>query len=450
MIPNESGYPDPNTPIRPRSAPRPIAGRIDAAPNGLMNERAAPPPALTAGPDFGGLLRSLSRRWMLAVVLGIPLAVGAAAGAWYLLAPRPTAVAMVRVLAQDPSNVFGDDRGSQSNFTTMLKSYASQLRSQSVITDALKRDEVRKLDLDSVYSNPVSDIMTNEFKVETSDQSEFIIATLTGYDPEATVTTLQAIINTFMEKNIYEEKEKVKKILSEWQNTMNDKKRAVIRLKKLLETQLKDDEADGGRDRLAFLQNELFDVKRQRSQLQIETIKARAALEAFDIQSKLVTEPSGKATPTMLTEAENRDPDVARLKARVRTLEEAARNIGSRPSPSDLQALERLAYVRSDLERRRQEVRAEIEARADTPTNPNSAAAMTAARKSQLNTHRFARSAGCQERRGCQSAERQARKDAQSQRRSRRLGSRDQADGRLCRQARGPNSTAAGLAQRRR
>src|SRR5690242_8906230 len=58
---------------------------------------AAPPPALAAAPDAMTLLKGLQRRWWVALGLGVVLAGAAAAGAWYLLTPKQTAVANVHI-----------------------------------------------------------------------------------------------------------------------------------------------------------------------------------------------------------------------------------------------------------------------------------------------------------------------------------------------------------------
>ena len=58
-----------------------------------------------AEPDAARFLRALRRRWMLILGLGSVLAAMAAAAAWFLLAPKYTAFALVHVAAQPPRTV---------------------------------------------------------------------------------------------------------------------------------------------------------------------------------------------------------------------------------------------------------------------------------------------------------------------------------------------------------
>src|SRR5262249_45583900 len=158
----------------------------------------------------GGLLRGLRRRWMTAVALGVPLALLAAAAAWYLLAPRYTAQAQVRVLLDDPAVLFNKKDPSQSVFTTLVKTAAAHIKSRPDINHALKQGAVRRLNLENKYPD-VAAWLDDELKVETQDGSELITITLSSSDADEAVTVLRAIVNTFKDRNLYLDKEDRKK-----------------------------------------------------------------------------------------------------------------------------------------------------------------------------------------------------------------------------------------------
>src|SRR5688500_8422240 len=95
-MPQNAGFPEPKKPRNPD--PNPVAGRIEApAPEGYPAA-----PALAATPTISDLLRALRRRWMTAVALGGTLALTTAAAGWYLLTPKYTAFAQIRLSSTPP------------------------------------------------------------------------------------------------------------------------------------------------------------------------------------------------------------------------------------------------------------------------------------------------------------------------------------------------------------
>src|SRR5436305_1010102 len=83
------------------------------------------PPALVATPDTRALLKALGRRWFVALSLGLVCAAGAALAAWFLLSPRYTAFAQVRVEAVPPPVLDGERNGPEGKDTGHLQAPAS-------------------------------------------------------------------------------------------------------------------------------------------------------------------------------------------------------------------------------------------------------------------------------------------------------------------------------------
>src|ERR1700722_14365246 len=87
MMPQDAGFPEPTSPPPPRPATNPIAGRIEPPAPAPRPANPSAPPALSAAPDLGALLRALRRRWLAAAVLSLLIG-GAAAGLTrYLMTP---------------------------------------------------------------------------------------------------------------------------------------------------------------------------------------------------------------------------------------------------------------------------------------------------------------------------------------------------------------------------
>ena len=161
-MPQDAGLPDPSMPLpNPHSRDqRPIAGRIDAphAPRSSAPLALTGPTALVAGPDVFSLLVSLRHRWVSAVLLGSTLAGITAVAVWFLLTPKNTAFATLRVLYMDPM-LMREVQGGPIDFKTTLQTTAQEVISSRVVTAALKRDEVKKLHLELGQANLIQSII---------------------------------------------------------------------------------------------------------------------------------------------------------------------------------------------------------------------------------------------------------------------------------------------------
>jgi capsular exopolysaccharide synthesis family protein len=204
--------PEPSSKSNPEQ--RPIAGRIE--PNVA---EATPPPGAT--PEFGSMMRSLRRRWMAAAVLGGLCATVAGLAAWLLLSPKFTAAAQVRVLSYTPI-LGGDPKDSNlGSFNTAVKTQSAYLKSRPVINAALKRDDVKKLNLGAAHSD-VAAFLEDEIKVETLDQSELITVTFSYADPQVATTIVKAIVECYMDQVGYGDKHTKADRVAELEKSFND------------------------------------------------------------------------------------------------------------------------------------------------------------------------------------------------------------------------------------
>src|SRR5262245_7401998 len=150
-MPQDAGLPDPSSPL-PGPHPRefqPVAGRIEPGqPRPVVPPASAAPPGLSASPDLVSLLVALRHRWISAVLLGCTLAAIAGVGMWYLLTPKNVAFATIKVSFDIPNVTGVAGMGAPADFKTALQTAANDLVSRRVIAGALKRDEVKRLNLD--------------------------------------------------------------------------------------------------------------------------------------------------------------------------------------------------------------------------------------------------------------------------------------------------------------
>jgi capsular exopolysaccharide synthesis family protein len=292
-MPQDAGLPDPSLPLPiPHSRDkRPIAGRIEAP----TAARATPPPALTgptalaASPDVFSLLVALRHRWVSAVVLGGTLAALAAVSVWFLLAPRNTSFATLRVLYLDPEIMKGTQTGII-DFNTTLQTTAHEVISTRVIAEALKRDEVKNLHLELTEVNPVQAIL-DDLKAEFKPNSELLTILFMHADPKVATTVANAIKNaylaTIVADKLQDRKNKytvIKKAYGEVQESIKLKKAGLKNATKDLET----DPALAADKRIELKQN-LRDTKLQKSTIGLKIVEMRAQLEVYDAKVKAMT-----------------------------------------------------------------------------------------------------------------------------------------------------------------
>jgi capsular exopolysaccharide synthesis family protein len=179
----------------------------------------APPPGLASGPDAMTLLKGLQRRWWVAMGLGVLLAGGAAAAAWYFLTPKQTAVAQVHIDTTPPwivkRNV--DTPDTRNEFINYERWQAAQMKSRFVLNAARKHDEVKSLGIVRAQPDQIA-WMEDEIKVDYKDGDEVLAITMLGFDAEGVKAIVNAVRDEYF-KEVVEKEHKArverKKVLEE-------------------------------------------------------------------------------------------------------------------------------------------------------------------------------------------------------------------------------------------
>ena len=183
-----------------------VAGRIDPTRRALTSDShtAAVPAALSSAPDMSTYLQALRRRWVAAAALGGTLAILAGLAAWFLMSPKYIAFARVRVAYEPPTTLSNGQGGGKGDFFTYLKTQAAQIMSRPVIWSALKRDEVKRLNLDAMGKDPAQ-FIEEELKVEFQDSQELLTITLGATDAQVSQAIVKAIVDSYMDDIVYAE-----------------------------------------------------------------------------------------------------------------------------------------------------------------------------------------------------------------------------------------------------
>lgn len=325
-MPQDAGLPEPSgqLPSSSHRSGKPIAGRIDGAGAPRRPAPAAPapagPPALSASPDLMALLHALRHRWVSAVLLGGTLGAIACVAMWYLLIPKNVAFAQIKVAYYDPRMWNDRADGNQGDFKTYLQTTAGEIMSRRVIAAALKRDEVKRVNLDYSDVDPAQAV-TDDLKVEFKDNSELLTILFTHADPTVATTVANALKEAYMEDIVYAKRNErarkvteLEKIYGEAVDSLKTKK---DNLKKVAQN-LGTTDPNLWREQRLELVTSLRDAKQQHVQIGFKLVEARAALDSFDLKIKSrQTQPDAAAPKT-----EEEDPQAVEADA-VHQAEEA-------------------------------------------------------------------------------------------------------------------------------
>ena len=152
----------------------------------------------------GRLLKAVRHRWPIAIALG-GLVGGVFALAAYKIVPAKfTTTAMLRVYSDAPHLMTSDNPSGRNDFPTYVKTQAQMLRSQLVISSAIRDPEIAALPMLREQLDPVK-FLEEEIKVEFSDSNEIVKVSLSGEDPRAIAKIVNGVTAAFKREVIDEE-----------------------------------------------------------------------------------------------------------------------------------------------------------------------------------------------------------------------------------------------------
>jgi capsular exopolysaccharide synthesis family protein len=368
VIPRDAEFPEPpgNLPLHRRD-PAASAIRFDE-PAALLPLDAAPPPALTGGPDLAGLWRGIKRRWLTAFVLGGGLAVTAAVAAWFLLPARFTAFSQVKVAESVPSIGKTVNLGGTRAFATFFKTQANFLRSRKVINAALRNESVKQLNLFAKHDDPAA-WLEEELKVESPDNSEIITLTFTGTDPTEAVTIVGAVTRAYMDEIVDADEKERRNQVSSQQKAHDD---MVIYLNGKLTrlNQLSKEMEMNTRGAPTFNQinqiSTLTDLQRERHSARMELNRLQGLLAAAEGRAK--GEGEVLVTESVVSQALDADPSARQALAQMERLRELMARYETvrdyKNEPTYIRSVGQLESLEKLVARRRADLKKDLEDRA--------------------------------------------------------------------------------------
>ncbi|MGH7173686.1 MAG: polysaccharide biosynthesis tyrosine autokinase [Gemmataceae bacterium] len=317
MIPQDADFPEPakKAPTSRREA-KSVAGRIDPPRRGPSSDphQAMTPSGLSSSPDIGTYLQALKRRWISAAALGGTLAVLAALAAWFLLSPKYIAFGRVRVAFDVPT--IDQTPGGRNDFTTYLKTQAAHLMGRRVISEALKKDELKALNLEARTGKEPAQYIEEELKVEFQDNQELVTVLMSSPDPQMSLAIVKAIIDSYLDVIVYAEKEVRIQRVTEMNKTLSKSSAALKQKQDNLDKMIGDlgDLSPGQMvSKIGELTSGIREANSERSKLRLQIGQAKADLASHIARIAALKDPAN-AEPALAVAVKN-DPLAQKLKA---------------------------------------------------------------------------------------------------------------------------------------
>ena len=297
-----------------------IAGRVGPPQTGgPRNPTPGKPPALASAPDPSRLLQALKRRWLLAVSLGLTLSSLAAGGAFVALAPKNTAYSTIRISPFKTGPFSPNEPDNRYAFNLYRQMQVNAIKGPFVLEPALKREEVKRLNLEKKYGPDLKSWLGEELKIESAIDSEIIRISLMIGDAEEAKTIVNAVAQTYMKEVVdkdegnkaahFAEQEKV-------YNQANNKLREKQNSLKAQAEQIGTTDADAIKMNYNALVAAHSTARNQYNQVAFDLLRARGRLEAHKLAEKTVDKQT--VSETQLNEAVESDP---LLKAQIMQLQ---------------------------------------------------------------------------------------------------------------------------------
>jgi capsular exopolysaccharide synthesis family protein len=345
-----------------------VAGRIEAPHRGRDSHPhlVMAPAALSSSPDMSSYLQALKRRWVSAAAIGGTLAVLAALAAWFLLSPKYIAFGRVRVAFVTPK--FNDSPNSYTgDFMTYLKTQAAQLTSRPVISAALKKDEIKALNLEALTGKEPAQYIEEEMKVEFQENQELVTVLMSSNDPQVSLAIVKAIIDSYMEEIVYAEQAERNKRVSDLTKALTSASAKLKSDQDRLDKLVKD---SGDLDpqlamfRISELQDNIRQANSRRNELRLKIKQEKADLASHLAKMKAVKEAA--VSPSMVETALKNDPLAQKLKAEIAHLQEIIDDFEQKTPgvmyPSLIASKNRIKGAQVSYKKRQKEVAAELAA----------------------------------------------------------------------------------------
>jgi capsular exopolysaccharide synthesis family protein len=376
MLPQDDGFPEPaKNPPPPRREPKPVAGRIEPPRRGPISEPmpAMIPAALSSPPDVGNYLQALKRRWVSAAAIGGTLAVLAALGAWFLLSPKYIAFGRVRVAFDVPTPLDKNAVG-RNDFATYLKTQAAHLAGRKVISEALKKDEIKALNLEARTGKDPAQYIEEELKVEAPEGQELVTVLMSSPDAQMSLAIVKAIIDSYLDVIVYAENQERLRRVTDMSAILSKATAALQKKQDNLDTMVRES-GDMSPVAMALKLDELKagirDATTGRSSLRLQIRTAKADLISHIARIKSLEKPEN-ADPAVEVALKS-DPIAQKLKGEIHQLQEIIDDFEQKaPGQMYISLIankRRIVTAQAALKKRRKEIQSELAAAVEASGN---------------------------------------------------------------------------------
>lgn len=255
----------------------------------------------------------LKYRWVTVLFLGGLLATVFAGMAWFIIPSKYTTSSMVRVLTGDPVMFSKEDAQGRNDFAIYLKSQAAMIRSQFVLTAALRDPAVAALPMLREQADPVR-FLEEELRIEYQDGSEILKISLTGDDPRGIAQIVNAVQEAYFREVVDDEITRKKARLRQLEDSINrsqeDVKRRHGQIKQADVGPMASDAIPGLSAHLAA--NQLIRLKESLGKIEADMASWEAEKAAIEKKLTNVADEVSPPSPAYL-EALNNDPKLMSL-----------------------------------------------------------------------------------------------------------------------------------------
>src|SRR5262249_16794821 len=151
--------------------------------------------------------------------------------------------------------------------------------SRRVISEALKKDEMKALNLEDRTGKEPAQYIEEELKVEFQDNQELVTVLMSSPDAQVSLAVVKAIIDSYLDIIVYAEKEERRRRVAEMSTTLSKAQAELKQKQDSLDTMIRNS-GDVDPTLLAYkigdLQSGIRDLNVRRSDLRLKIREAKA------------------------------------------------------------------------------------------------------------------------------------------------------------------------------
>lgn len=327
-----------------------------AAPHTAITVPAAPTPVtqdvLRGGMDANTFLHALRRRWILALCMGLVVGTTAAIALWLLFPESSSATALFQV-ANKQDTVFDISRQNDQQFEVLKKTQLALLRSNFVLTAALRPTGIASLSVLAEHSKDPVEWLQENLMVDFPQQGEILSISLSSDAlPEDLVRLVDAVAKAYKDEVITELRQRrlgTRDLLA--RNLENLNKEIKEKLDTFLDIARESGRSDGNtRDaETDLLLREISDTQKKKDDL---TSALYASQTDFMIMKQELEDPA--LLEAQIDESLQQDPKIMMMQQQALSIEMMATGQGGKHgSRQNAQTERQLAGINQGIEQYR-------------------------------------------------------------------------------------------------